>query len=215
MNRRSVIPLIFVLACTSAIFAAPAHAGVVLQYNPTGPQDSTIPLAAAFVADNVTASPLREVGMGAFTNANVLPVGYAARSTEINLSSYVTFTVGSRNGAPLQFTSVIYDKLSYIGVAARNASIRSSVDGFASDIAVLTGLNQNGSQSLTFDISSLRPVAGPVTFRIYFWNATGNDWDDVASTNHPPASGLRVNADFVTGAAGAKGARMSSRAANR
>ena len=188
---------------------------MVLQYDPTGPQDSTIPLAAAFVADNVTASPLSEVGMGAFTNANVLPVGYAARSPEINLGSYVTFTVGSTNGAPLQFTSVAYDKLSYNGVAARNASIRSSVDGFSSDIALLTGLNQNGFQTLAFDISSLRPVVGPVTFRIYFWNATGNDWDDVASSNRPPASGLCVNADIVSAAAGLKGSRTSSRAAKR
>jgi hypothetical protein len=70
-----------------------------------------------------------------------------------------------------------------LGTGATSASVRSSLDGFASDISMIA-VNAGGYQELTFDLSTMPFVSGNITFRIYFWGASAGltDWDDLVSS---------------------------------
>ncbi len=188
-----------------AILLGSAHSAsgkTLVQYDPTDAQLSSNSLAPSFVDPGIMAGTLSEVGFGVFSNTNVLPVGFIGTSPVIELNRYVTFTITSSDGAAIRFDKLLYDKRSYFNHGARNASIRSSLDSFASDIDVIS-VDPSGDQSLSFNLGSLAPIAGPVTFRIYFYNAAGaDDWDDLASTASS-RNGLRVSGTLVN-------ARLSS-----
>jgi Caspase domain len=187
LNVRLVFAIVMLLG-----IAHSAAGKLLVQYNPTSHQLSSTPLPPSFVDPSITPSTLTVVGFGVFTNTNVLPVGFVNASPTINLSQYVTFTIGTKDGSVIQFDRLLYDKRSYNSHGARNASVRSNLDSFSADIATLS-VNPSGDQSLSFNLSGLAPTAGPVTFRIYFYNAAGtNDWDDLVSTASN-GNGLRVD----------------------
>jgi hypothetical protein len=187
------IGLVLGLALLSA---GVANAALLAQYDPTGPQLSGTAIAPAVTAAGVTASTLSQTGLENFwSNASVWPVGRVSSSPTIVLGEYLSFTVNA--GANFDFTSLQYDKRSYFGTGAQQASVRSSLDGFAADIDVLA-VNPGGDQSLSFDLSSLALASGPVGFRIYFYDAVvdRSDWDDLVSTA-ASGNGLRLNGQLV------------------
>jgi hypothetical protein len=175
--------------CILALALSFASAQTILTYDPTGPQNSGTPVPPTFVAPGFTASSLSQVGLQNFGNTNVWPVGHITTSTTED--GYLTFTLDF-GANPAQFVQIQYDKRSYLGNGARTAAVRTSRDGFSSDISTIA-VNPSGDQSLTFDVSSLGPVSGSVTFRIFFFNApVMSDWDDLVSTASG-GNGLRVN----------------------
>jgi hypothetical protein len=149
-------------------------------------------VAPSLVAQNVTASSLQEVGLETtWNNTDDLPVGRITTSPSANLAQYLTFTVQSA-GPPITFKSLSYDKQSYLGAGPTHASIRSSLDSFGADIAVVS-VNPDGFQSLSFDLSAMSAASSPVTFRIYFYGApTFTDWADLVS-DAKAGNGLRLN----------------------
>jgi hypothetical protein len=157
-------------------------AATLAQYDPTGPRCSCTPVSPINVAAGVTASDLSEVGMiGDWVNTNTLPVGQFTVSPSIQLDQYVTFQITPTTA--ICYDSVLYSKRSYIGHGPLNASIRSSLDGFASDIATVGNLNPAGPDDINFDLSPLPATAAPVEFRIYFWNVSiGDDFADLDSS---------------------------------
>lgn len=188
------------LVCTIAMLLGVIHSATgnpLVQYNPIGPQTASTLLPPSFVDPSIIGSNLTEVGFDVFDNTHVLPVGFISTSPTINLSQYITFTIEGKDGLSIQLETLIYDKLSYRNHGARNASVRSSLDSFSSDIASLT-VDPSGTQSLSFNLRGLALIVGPVTFRIYFYNAAGpDDWDDLVSTASG-GNGLRVNGTFTT-----------------
>jgi hypothetical protein len=172
--------------------AAGTPANLLLQYNPTGPQSTATPIAPSFAAPNISASTLEQVGLEAWMNTDVFPVGRITTSSNIDLTQYLAFTVGIDSGKTINFQSLLYDKQSYAGAGPTHASIRSSLDSFAVDIETLV-VNPAGFESLNFDMSTLSAMSGPVSFRIYFYGAPSfSDWADLVSTGLG-GSGLRLN----------------------
>ncbi|CAB4174753.1 hypothetical protein UFOVP1247_37 [uncultured Caudovirales phage] len=159
---------------------------LVLRWNPTGPQDSEIPLPVSFEATNFTGSDLSN-GYNQNTNTGCWPVE-AAQDTEINLTQYLEFGIS----APLntQFKTVTYTKESYNYVSCPIATIRSSADSYTENIEQVIVDPLRGIQTLVFDVSSLAPT-NEINFRIYFWGATGYDYVDLTSTERG-GTGLSV-----------------------
>ncbi len=172
---------------------------MVLQYNPTGPQVSTTPVAPSTVAPNYSASNLSQAGSNNnWTNTDVWPVGQISSSPTPVAGEYLEFQVTVPAGTDL--ARVQYSKLAYLGNGATTASIRSSLDGFTSDISVIP-VNPIGFEELSFDLSAMPIVSGAVTLRIYFYGAPVNkaDWDDLVSTNRG-GNGLRLYANNLASA---------------
>ena len=152
----------------------------LVTYRPDGFQCSNFNLVASFTKAGVSsASVLSQVGLPCCAcNTGAWPTGGPiSNSPTIELSQYQTFTVEFAKPTPL--SSLTYNKTSYFGNGPRNGSVRSSLDGFASDIDMVSGLPQIGKVEVVFDLSSLGKTSGPVEFRIYWWNATGFDWADL------------------------------------
>jgi plastocyanin len=163
----------------------------ILQYNPTGPQNSPVPVPVYFAAPGVTASSLSQVGYPGWTNTNLWPVGYISSSPTVVASEYVTFNATLPNATDL--ANLTYHKNSYRNNGPTQASIRSSLDGFASDISTVA-VNPAGDQTLKFDLSSLPVQSGNIGFRIYFYGAPAipNDWADLVG-NPNGLTGLILN----------------------
>ncbi|HRW75698.1 MAG TPA: Calx-beta domain-containing protein, partial [Saprospiraceae bacterium] len=168
---------------------------MILQYDPVGPQLSNTPLMPAFASPGISGGDLSQVGFGVFGNGNVWPVGLITNSPVVPVGNYLTFALSTANA--IQLTTIQYDKFSYFGDGPSLASVRSSLDGFAMDIATVP-VNPVGGQSIVFDVSGMAPISGAVTFRIYFYAApTGNtDWCDLMSSA-TGANGLRVFASMI------------------
>lgn len=177
------------------LLAEPVMAVPLVQYDPVGAQASDTPIAAAFVAHGVTAGNLSQTGFEDFwSNVDVLPVGRISSSPTIDLAQYLTFSVNGR----LDLETLTYSRQSYLGSGPTGASVRSSLDGFASDVDTLLLSPAAGIQLLEFDLNSLAVFSGAVEFRIYFYGAPNDltDWADLASTARG-GSGLTLNGTVV------------------
>ena len=172
-----------VLPLTGALLAGIASAQTLVEYDPTGPQDSSQPVPATQVAMGLIASDLTQTGFGAWVNTNVLPVGQlGSASPTLDPTQYVSFDITP--SVAVQYSTLSYSRLSYLNEGNRAAAVRTNLDNFTADVDVLTGLAPQGLVQLDFDISSLGVTAAPVEFRIYFYDApsTGADWVDLVST---------------------------------
>ena len=183
----------------SVHLSASMAAGTLLQYDPKGAQISDTPVPVSSLVTFVSASSLSEAGLiASYTNTGVLPVGLITSSPTINLGQYITFSAAPTAGHQLQFSDLLYDKVSYSGAGATLASLRTSIDGFATNVSQLT-LSPAGIQSLDFNLASLPIVSTQVSFRIYFYAAPVNqaDWDDLLSTDRG-YNGLRLQGTVLS-----------------
>jgi hypothetical protein len=183
---------------TVTIVQAAASSGdLLVQYDPIGAHNSGTPVPPSLVAPNLAASSLQEVGFETtWNNTDTLPVGRITTSPGVDPSQYLTFTVQS-GGQPVTFKSLSYDKQSYLGAGPTHASVRSSVDSFGADVAVVS-VNPDGFQSLNFDLSTMAAASTPVTFRIYFYGAPSlTDWADLVG-DAKSGNGLRLSGTLNT-----------------
>lgn len=158
---------------------------------------------ASEVASGLTASVLDRIGGAEFGGGNGGPVwpGLAIDGASgITLGDYTTFTLTPSAGFTLDFDTITYTYQSY-GEATNGGYLfflRSSADGFASDLA--TDSANTGGGLITFDASSLTGVASATEFRIYASAPTGtggNRWFDLAGSDTDPAQGIIVNGTAV------------------
>ena len=172
------------LFCLFAVaHVSEANAQTLVEYDPVGGQGSAQGVFPTTTDPLITASELTQMGFGGWGNTNVWPVGQlGSASPTLDPGQYVTFTIDAP--APVTYTSLSYSRQSYLMDGNRAASVRTSVDNFASDAAVLLGIDPNGAAQLDFDLTGLAPTMGPVEFRIYFYDAPimGADWVDLVST---------------------------------
>ncbi len=191
----------FIRALLAAfLIAAPAAALAVplVHYDPTGAQQNTAPVNPAMVNANVTASALTQtLSEGEWNNANRWPVGRTL-SGDLNTDVYLTFTVEADAGFALDLTLLEYDKQSYSDFGATSASVRSSLDGFASDIDMIAVTPTARRELLAFDLSALPLIEGAVEFRIYFYSAVQSlaDWTDLVSSANQ-GSGLLLSGEVT------------------
>ncbi|TXC78816.1 HYR domain-containing protein [Luteibaculum oceani] len=150
----------------------------ILHYDPVGYQTSASHVLPASTSSGVTGGPLFGVGYPNQYNYHVKPVGPVSQSSTVDVSQYVEFTVSLNEFTAL--ASLAFQKYSYFQQGGTVSSIRSSVDGFASDIDQIA-TNPAFGQILEYDLSSLGTVKGSITFRLYFWGGSG-DWMDIVSS---------------------------------
>ncbi len=175
-----VLPLALLIASTGQ----EAHAQVLVDFDPVGAQASAIGVFPTNVASGITVSDLTQTGFSGWANTNIWPVGQlGSASSTIDLTKYVTFEVSSPS--PVTYEAISYSRISHTGDGNRAAAVRTSLDGFAADLDVVTGLLPDGAQQIDFDLTGLAPTAGSVEFRLYFYDAptAGADWVDLASSN--------------------------------
>ncbi|MEN9336980.1 MAG: hypothetical protein RLZZ500_1967, partial [Bacteroidota bacterium] len=105
----------------------------------------------------------------------------------IDTSKYIQFTVTPNAGYTFTPTSFefIWD---FSGSGPSSVAIRSSVDGYASNLGAVTGLTASTSAIRTISISGISAISTPTTFRIYGYAATAaggtGGFDCAASTNN-------------------------------
>jgi hypothetical protein len=193
----AVLGLSSVPSSFAGVAAAATPPGTVVVYNPTGSQCNCTPVPPSVVAPGFSATNVSQVGMlGSWSNTDVWPVGQIGSSSSINLGQYVSLSVTP--SAPTKFETLTYSKQSYLGQGPQNAAVRTSLNGFATNVASVSGLNPAGLDQITFNMSNLPIASSQVEFRIYFFNApsTGQDWADLVSTNRG-GTGLTLTGEVI------------------
>ncbi len=177
------VSLVSPVFLAAALATQGASAQVLAEFDPLGPQGSSAGVFATAIAPGLTISDLTQTGFTGWGNTNRWPVGQLAiASPTVDLTRYVSFSVDAASA--VTYTSLTYSRFSYLGDGNRAAALRSSVDAFATDLAVVTGLIPDGMQQIDFDLTGVAPTVGPVEFRLYFYDApvAGMDWVDLLST---------------------------------
>ena len=120
----------------------------------------------------VSSSNITVAGITTAGNANRLGGSNWPLTTTIDAAKYYQFTVTPNAG--YQFTptslSFVWDRS---GTGPSSIAIRSSINNYATDIAVLNGVAASTSAFNSLVMSSLGDVQSTTTFRVYAYNATG------------------------------------------
>jgi hypothetical protein len=145
----------------------PAQAAIVAGWNQFNAATATYPKAADTVGANITSTGLDTAGLFRVNNSDFTLAIWNTGST-VDTSQYVEFAVQPGAGFQVDFTN--------LQLNARHDDreldlvLRSSVDGFTSDLGTQVSLTTS-SNTYSFDLSSLAPQTGPVQFRLYGLNA--------------------------------------------
>ncbi|MEM9702323.1 MAG: PEP-CTERM sorting domain-containing protein [Planctomycetota bacterium] len=106
-----------------------------------------------------------------------VPVSAAAVTPATD--TYFSFTLAPTAGAQLTLDatdSITATMRRYGGDADTGFALRSSLDGFTSNVAVATPFATGQNQSFAFDVGSgFQNLVGPVEFRGYIFNPSGSD----------------------------------------
>ena len=200
---RAIMLLLLTSIC-SLVVVGDATGQTLVQYDPVGgPWQSAVPFQPTSVANTVAASDLSQVGfVGNWQNSNVWPVGQIGQSSPVlDETQYVTFDViPNTPNNTIQYLTLSYSRRSYTGEANQQAAVRTSLDAFASNVALVTDLSPAGVEEILFDIRSLPISSDSITFRVYFFDAptTGEDWVDLDSSANG-GSGLVLTALDTSG----------------
>ena len=157
----------------AAIIPTSETVGGVLNATGVEPQKKVLSSAVG----SITAM---NVNRGAFNNArSVWPANVNTEGFDEN--TYLETTVDPAPGSSITVTNFIINTITTYGTDGAEgwaASLRSSRDGFAEDIATTSG---NGAGEVAFDVSdqfALSNLAAPVTFRVYIWEVPPTDGSD-------------------------------------
>ncbi|WP_264510953.1 YDG domain-containing protein [Flavobacterium sp. N1719] len=196
------------IAVTSTSTIGGADAGNYYLTQPTGLTANISPAIVALLqwntfgnagTETTEPSTSNEANIGSaslnYTGSTVTPASNGNRlggtnwtvGATIDTSKYIQFTVTPNAGFTFTPTSFefIWD---FSGSGPSSVALRSSVDGYASNIGAVTGLTANTSAVRTIAISGLSAISTPTTFRIYGYQATAltgtGGFDCAVSTNN-------------------------------
>ncbi|AVQ71153.1 PEP-CTERM sorting domain-containing protein [Microcystis sp. MC19] len=147
----------------------PAQAAIVAGWNQFDASTATYPKAADNVGANITSTGLDTAGLIQVTTSNFALALWNTGST-VNTNQYVEFAVQPGAGFQVDFTNLQLNAKQ--DDARLDLVLRSSVDGFTSDLGTQVSLTTSYN-TYSFDLSSLAPQTGPVQFRLYGLNASG------------------------------------------
>ena len=163
----------------------------LLQWNTFGNVGTETTQTTSSFGTNMTASTLNYSGSTVVPAANSNRFG-GTWGTVANVTSdkYIQFTATPATGymfTPTSFT-FIWD---YSGTGPKSVALRSSVDGFASDLGTLTFASTSTSIFRTINITGLTGLTGAITFRIYGYGSTGGTggFDCASSQNNVVLNG--------------------------
>jgi hypothetical protein len=155
--------------------APSAQADIIVQY------DFNTNLSPTTIAPNVTASPATGApgvpmfgldSTGGNTYAQLMPFpGATTGATAVSTNSYFQFTVAPAGGFALDLTSLEFDSSRGGPAIPRGWVVRSSLDGFASNLAGPTDVPTADPifTHYAIDLSgaAFQGLTSPLTFRIY------------------------------------------------
>lgn len=184
-----------VLSLLAVAGSSSAFGAVLLSWNTTGnagteTSEPSISNSAFLTSANLTlgagvtaaGNGNRFGGTGWFDTGDTAVGSTLAESVSGN--DYIQFIVTPTAGS--QFTATSFDFIwDRSGTGPNSVTLRSSFDGFASDLGTLTGLTASTSTVRSIGISTLVDVTVPVTFRLYGYGGTATGgtagFDTVAS----------------------------------
>lgn len=181
LRNTSFLRSVFIAACFLALTAAhSAKAAVLATYDLNSATGTTLPVTP--VAVGYTVSSMSAIGLngGAFSNHFY----FNNWNATLNPAKYLSLTVG--NPAPYRLTDISFS-VETNTVAPATVIVRSSADGFASDIASFTWSND-----LVTDVTlSLAPIGtrtGNTELRFYFFTPAPSTSTGIAN-HQPPGAG--------------------------
>lgn len=190
--------LVFIATCFLALTATQSvKAAVLATYELNSATGTTLPVTS--VATGYTISPMSAIGVsGAFSNHFY----FSNWNATLNPAKYLSLTVG--NPAAYRLTNISFS-VETSTVAPATVIVRSSADGFASDIASFSWSND-----LVTDVTlSLAPIGtrtGNTELRLYFVTPAPGTSTGIAN-HQPPGLGfgtpdigvdVTINGDLVT-----------------
>ncbi len=176
----------------------------VASFVPNAGQDQAAIVGTSELND-VTLSTLTKNNVSGGTNpAATWPLNWSGSSSQ-NLSEYISFTATPDAGRVLDLNELSVE-FGYF-LAGATAAIRTSVDGFSSNIDGTRAMS-SGYTTQTFDVSTVADSNSSVEFRVYVWGG-GAGWRDLDSLNlngrtiadgpQPPAAPVANNDSANTG----------------
>ncbi len=195
----SFLRLVFIAACFLTLTATQSvKAAVLATYELNTATGTTLPVTS--VATGYTISPMSAIGVSgpAFSNH----FHFSNWNATLNPAKYLSLTVG--NPASYRLTNISFS-VETSTVAPATVIVRSSADGFASDIASFSWSND-----LVTDVTlSLAPIGtrtGNTELRLYFVTPAPGTSTGIAN-HQPPGLGfgtpdigvdVTINGDLVT-----------------
>lgn len=170
----------YALAAIAALgLAAPASAAVI-HSNPIS--GSNPGLVSPYTAGQTVAANLSASGIGrgagvTGSNANDRYNANSWNSASLDATAYFDWTLTPTNGFSIDFASLT-GNWQRSGTGPSSYSLRSSLDGYGSDLAsgAIGGSGSAEAFNLSLGSSTLNSVVAPITFRLYAWgtaNAAG------------------------------------------
>lgn len=168
---RSAFAISFALS-----LAAPAYAAVYS--NPiTGSNPNTVNpyTAGQTVASNLMASGIGRGSGATGTNANDRFNANSWNTTTLDATAYFDWTLTPANGFAIDFTS-LSGAWQRSSTGPSSYALRSSLDGFVSDLAggTIGGSGAADPYNISLSSASLNSVVAPITFRLYAWGTTNS-----------------------------------------
>ena len=199
LRNTSFLRSVFIAACFLALTAAhSAKAAVLATYDLNSATGTTLPVTP--VAAGYTVSSMSAIGLNGAAFSNHFY--FNNWNATLNPAKYLSLTVG--NPAPYRLTDISFS-VENSAVATTTVIVRSSADGFASDIASFSWSND-----LVTDVTlSLAPIGtrtGNTELRLYFVTPAPGTSTGIAN-HQPPGLGfgtpdigvdVTINGDLVT-----------------
>ena len=191
--------LVFIATCFLALTATQSvQAAVLATYELNSATGTTLPVTS--VATGYTISPMSAIGVSGAAFSNHFY--FSNWNATLNPAKYLSLTVG--NPAAYRLTNISFS-VETSTVAPATVIVRSSADGFASDIASFSWSND-----LVTDVTlSLAPIGtrtGNTELRLYFVTPAPGTSTGIAN-HQPPGLGfgtpdigvdVTINGDLVT-----------------
>lgn len=165
----------------------------------TGSQAST---NAAAAATGITAAPIsRGTGVTASASTNSISSSGWTTTSTLDADDYYTFAITVDAASTLNLDSISFAERRS-GTGIRTLTVRSSLDGYASDLATPIGVPDDTSvrdQTVSLGTSFDALTNTTVTFRIYGYSseAAAGTW---RIQNHSTLAGLVLTGEVSTGA---------------
>ena len=182
-------------AVTTAALTAAANAAVLVGYSSTnGAAVAPSDVAPNLTGLNLTRGPGLNQNTGGTFNSNGFTSGMTVGSA-VTAGDYTSFGFSVNPGSQVDLTTIDfgYDRS---GTGPAQVTLRSSVDGFNSDLFTDTSVDANGEAVTGIDLSGLTDLMGTIEFRLYGFNASSMlgsfDYEDRVAGN---TRGIVVNGE--------------------
>lgn len=167
----------FVLAALAVCATIPASAAVIYNNPITGSNPNTANpyTAGQTVAANLSGSGIGRGAGATGTNANDRYNANSWNTTTLDATAYFDWTLTPTSGFGIDFTS-LSGAWQRSSTGPSSYSLRTSLDGFVSDVAsgTIGGSGSADPYNISLSAASFNSIVAPITFRLYAWGTTNS-----------------------------------------